>query len=218
MSPLPAAPALPSCGNSDSGKAKIPSPHPRNTRSAAGVGKGKERRKWLRVSILCPHPQNPSPSSSGSRPGRGGKGGTPRAVPGVSAPQFPARLPRPVPHGCVLTPGSPLNGRKEILILGKGRTRPLPPAVLGRGPGPASAPGRPGWKTGLGSVLVGSHGNGDRMGGPLWDPQTRSICRRGSGGSRSRSKQRSPGNGGSQLRAGAGAGADPSPGAGVGWG
>lgn len=127
-----------------------------------------------------------------------GKGGTPRAVPGVSAPQFPARLPRPVPHGCVLTPGSPLNGRKEILILGKGRTRPLPPA---------------GWKTGLGSVPVGSHGTGDRLGGPLWDPQTRSICGRGSGGSRSRSKQLSPGNGGSQLRAGAGTG----PGAGVGW-
>lgn len=57
-------------------------------------------------------------------------------------PHLPARHPLPLPVSwaehpvsCVLTSGSPFNGRKEILILGKGWTRPFPPAAVRRGPG-----------------------------------------------------------------------------------
>lgn len=72
----------------------------------------------------------------------GGEGGVllgaaPRAVCQGFLPPPPSQNPHPlgqVPRGCcVLTSGSPLNGRKEILILGKGWTRPFPPAAVGRG-------------------------------------------------------------------------------------
>lgn len=56
---------------------------------------------------------------------------------GGSVPPPPSQNPCPLgraPCGCcVLTSGSLLNGRKEILILGKGWTRPFPPAAVGRG-------------------------------------------------------------------------------------
>lgn len=97
---------------------------------------------------------------------------------------------RRVPHSCVLTSGSPLNGRKEILILGKGWMRPFPPALLGRGPGhrhtrprrpdihphphPSQEP-RP--ETGSGLARV-TREPGERLGG-LHPPRT---CWRFSGG------------------------------------
>lgn len=176
---------------------------PRNIRSAVGWEEGKERRKWLRVSIL----RSPLKSSSFILGvAEGNKGDAPRAVSGGSAPQFPASPPPscPVPHGCVLTPGSRLNGRKEILILGKGWTRPFPPAAPGRGPGPRHHRGGNPGRT-RGSVLVRSHGKQGQAGGPLCAPQTRRICREARG-VQQRSRSVSPGIGGVPLGAGPGAG------------
>lgn len=98
-------------------------------------------RRQLPSSCLC--------GCGGSPPGEGRIGGVLHpglcVWGGLSALHLPP--PRPAgraPHGCVLTSGSPLNGRKEILILGKGWTRPFPPAaVVGRGPGQRHTRPRP---------------------------------------------------------------------------
>lgn len=168
-----------------------PQKHPR--RSGSGK-KGRRRGNGCVIPSCAPRPSKIHlRHSRGPGQAEGNKGGAPQGCVGGSLPPNsqpgPPRPAAECPQGCVLTPGSPLNGRKEILILGKGWTRPLPPAGLGRGPGPRITPAKPGRTPG--SVLVGSHGNGDRLGGRSVPPKPAGAA---------------GGLGGSQLRPGAGVG------------